>query len=304
MSASVQDFVAALRLDRSRRRWRLFAIILFVLLLMAVGGTANKIPSAPKAYVAELQLTGMMVHTPYAEAVLDDLLTDPKAKAVLVFIDSPGGTMVGGLKIYDALRRLSQAGKPVAVHMGTVAASAGYMAAIAGDYVVANEATLTGSVGVLMPLVDMTELANKIGIKADEVTSGSLKAVTSPTHKRSESDRAHLQELVDVMMGIFMQKVRDRRPTMTEADIATIQDGRVVVGADALRLNMVDALGGRADARNWLETTHKISQDIPTLSISLEEKRGLMKELLEGQSLLTGPFKTLLSGGALSIHNP
>jgi len=302
MSASVQDFVAALRDDRSRRRWRLFALILFVLLLIAVGSTKTPNAQLPKNYVARIDVTGMIVDDAFAEDILTKLEEDKKAKAVLVFIDSPGGTMVGGLKFYDALRRISAAGKPVAVEMGTIAASAGYMVALAGDHVVANEATLTGSVGVLMPLVDMTKLADKIGIKSDEITSGALKAVTSPTYPRTDEDRAHLQAVVNSLMDIFITKVTERRPNMTAEDIATIRDGRVVIGAEALKLNMVDALGGRPQVREWLEKTHKISQDVPIVSFALEEEQGLVHNFLEGQSLLPEPLKALLTGGALSIH--
>ncbi|MBI1363986.1 MAG: signal peptide peptidase SppA [Proteobacteria bacterium] len=304
MSASVQDFVAALRLDRSRRRWRLFALILFVLLVISLAGTAEYKTALPKSYIAQIEITGMMTHSPYAEGVIDSISKDKKAKALMVFVDSPGGTMVGGMKLFEALRRVSDSGKPVTVYMGTVAASAGYLASLAGDYVVANEATLTGSVGVLMPLVDVTELTDKIGIKSDEITSGALKAITSPTYKRSESDRAHLQEVVNKLMTIFLEKVQSRRPDMTEDDIATIRDGRVIIGAEALKLHMVDAIGGRPEVRKWLETEHKISQDIPVITFELEEKSSLMNEILEGQSLLPKHLKALFYGGALAIHKP
>ncbi len=272
--------IAYLRADRSRRRWRMVAVLLFLILvgtIISIGGHDNK---TPPSFVAQIELNGVITDSLYQQDILESIRTNDHAKAVLVYIDSPGGTMVGGVSLYKILRRIA-ADKPVVTVMGTVAASAGYMVAAAGDHIVANEGSLTGSIGVLMPLVDATQLADKIGLKSDEIVSGNLKAVTSPLYNRTKDDRAYLQDTVMDMQQVFLNLVKEQRQLSAET-ITLISDGRVLAGTTAHKLGLVDQLGDRQTARQWLETEHNIPVKTPLVSFELEEKRGVLKELLEG----------------------
>src|SRR5690606_29398808 len=152
-------------------------------------------------------------------------------KALHVFIDSPGGTVGAGLNYYYQLRAIA-AKKPVVVTMGTTAASAGFMAALAGDFVIANPGTLTGSVGVILPLVDARELAAKIGIKSDEIASGDMKAVTSPLSARNEKARTYLQDTVDELEQLFTGLVAERRKVNSKT-LLLVSDGRIITGQTA-----------------------------------------------------------------------
>ena len=179
---NTSNFITVMALDRARRRWRLGVFLLLLALLFI--GFANFSTSniMPKNYVAKVSIEGFITGNEEQVDTLEKIASDNNIKAVLIHVDSPGGTMVGGLNLYHAILQISES-KPVVVTMGTVAASAGYMVAIAGDYIIANEATLTGSIGVFMPLVDATDFSEKIGIRSDSISSGALKSATSPFEK-------------------------------------------------------------------------------------------------------------------------
>jgi protease-4 len=282
------DTFALIWLDRSRRRWRLLAVLLLIgVILFTLGGCwfsdwKDDLEVGP--HIAVIKIDGIITDSAYALNVIGQLRDDDDVKGVLVNINSPGGTMVGGIRLFDELRKVA-AQKPVATVMGTVAASAGYMVSLSGDRIFANPATLTGSVGVLLPLVDATGLADKIGIKEASFTSGELKEVTSPLSRRDPRAKAYLQELVQRMDGVFMAMVKTRRPHLSAATLATISDGRAVAGVQALDMKLVDQLGGEADAQHWL-------------SEQAQTEKGAKKDLELRDYDLTEPAKGL--GGWLT----
>jgi len=269
-----------LTLEKSKRRWRLVAVVAFLLFLATLSALESTAHKAPAKFIAQVHLSNMITDSLYQQDVLERIRTNDNAKALLVYVDSPGGTMVGGISLYRMLRDIAET-KPVVVVMGTIAASAGYMVAAAGDYIIANEGTLTGSIGVLMPLVDATGLAQKVGIRSDEIVSGELKAVTSPLYRRTATDRQYLQETVMDMQKVFLNLVTERRPLSAEA-ISLISDGRILTGVRAKELGLVDALGDRRTAKTWLSDTHKIDPKTPILDFALTEKKSLFKEVFEG----------------------
>ncbi|HEX2859928.1 MAG TPA: signal peptide peptidase SppA [Alphaproteobacteria bacterium] len=287
------DTFALIWLDRSRRRWRLLAVLLLLVFGMAtcswMGDWKDEIETGP--HIAVITIDGMITDDAYARQVIEQLADEKDVKGVLVNVDSPGGTMVGGLRLYDALRTVAVK-KPVATVMGTLAASAGYMVSLAGDRIYANPATLTGSIGVLMPLVDATALADKIGIKEDAFTSGDLKEVTSPLARRDPRARAYLQELVMRMDEVFMALVKTRRPNLSAATLHTIADGRALAGVQALDMKLVDELGGEADAQKWLSAQaqgSKGGKDLLELhDYDLTEEKGWLSRALESQLHLSG----------------
>lgn len=281
--------LSVIGLDRSRRRWRLLAVLLLVLASMAtcnwMGDWKDEI--APGPHIAVVNIEGMITDDAYTRQVIEQLADEKDVKAVIVNVDSPGGTMVGGIRLYDALRTVAVK-KPVAAVMGTLAASAGYMVSLAGDKIYANPATLTGSIGVLMPLVDATGLADKIGIKEDAFTSGDLKEVTSPLASRNAHARAYLQELVMRMDEVFMAMVKSRRPNLSAATLRTISDGRALAGVQALDMKLVDALGGEADAQKWLSAQAKSKGLLELRDYDLTEEKGWLGRAVEGQLNLGG----------------
>ena len=270
-----------LRLDKGRRRWRLLAVVAvvcFLLTVFALDQTRDTQHKTP--HIAHITVEGLITDSLHSQKVLEDLSANPATKAVLVYVDSPGGTMVGGLNMYHNLRRLA-AEKPVVTVMGTVAASAGYMVSAAGEHIVASPGTLTGSIGVMMPLVDATELARKVGIESEEVVSGAYKASTSPLKERSADERAYLQDTVMEMQGVFMELVKTRRGLSAEA-AQTVSDGRILTGVSAHDLGLVDSLGSRHTALAWLNTEKGVSKDVPLVDVSIYKKKSFFETMLSG----------------------
>lgn len=267
-------------LNISRRRWRLLALFLvFILLISALSSK----PEAPSAYVARVDITGMILHSPDQELKFQRIAQDPQIKAVVVYVDSQGGTMTGGLNMYEQLRRIAKA-KPLVVYMGTVAASAGYMVALASDDIVANSATLTGSVGVLLPLVDARGLAAKLGIESAEFVSGDKKTSTSPLKARNREENAYLQGTVDQLNEIFVDLVKKRR-NMSQSQLAHISDARIIVGRQAQELGMVDHLGDLQTVREILATKYNVAGELPLVAISLEDEKDWLHELMAQSKL-------------------
>ena len=272
-------FYAILTLDRSRRRWRLVALVLILIgVFTFFVSSQNLQETIERDHIAMTEISGFIGEDRHMVNRLNDLAYDDRVKAVIVHVDSPGGTMVGGLNIFHALRRIANE-KPVAVTMGTVAASAGYLVALGGDLIVANEATLTGSVGVFMPLVDARELADKIGVKNDSVSSGNLKMATSPLENRDGEARAYLQGMVNDLENIFLGYVQQRRK-VNDRTLSIIRDGRTLIGAQARQIGLVDALGGEEVAREWLEKKHGIGVNTPIHEINLQKPQNLFEKAL------------------------
>lgn len=174
---------------------------------------------------------------------------DPEVKAVIVRINSPGGTVTSSDLMYRELQRFkAETGKPVIVLMAGVAASGGYYLACAGDEIMAHPTTVTGSVGVIMQTINVSAGMQRFGIHADAITSGQNKAMGSPFEPMPAEHRALFQNMVNEFFEGFAAVVRAGRPNMTESAFAEVRDGRVVTGRRAVELDLADRLGDVHDA--------------------------------------------------------
>lgn len=277
-----EKFFMILRLDKSRRRWRLLAVLLILLVGGAILYFMQKDPTKeilPKSsYIAEIKISGIITGDDYRSKQLEKIKDNDKIKAVILTIDSPGGSMVPALELLDQLKLIAKE-KPLVVQMKTVAASAGYLISLSGDYVVANQATLTGSIGVLMPLVDARELAEKIGVKSVEVSSGELKDITSPLADRTEKAHEYLQSVVLDLKQIFMNEVKNKRNISAKVE-QTMSDGRFIIGKKAYEYNLIDALGSKKDVLNYLYKEKNISKKLKVVEIPLVEEESDLGGLL------------------------
>ncbi|MGD9691876.1 MAG: signal peptide peptidase SppA [Phycisphaerales bacterium] len=174
---------------------------------------------------------------------------DHEVRAVVVRINSPGGTVTGSDAMYRELARFRErTGKPVVACLSEVAASGGYYLALGADEIVAAPTTITGSVGVIMQTVNVSRGLSMIGVEARSVTSGPNKALASPLEPAQEEHYAILQGMVDEFYGRFRGLVRERRSGVSGDDLARCTDGRVVTGMEAARVGMVDGVGDIHDA--------------------------------------------------------
>jgi protease IV len=253
------------RLRRSRALWRTAAILAGLGAIAVAVGRSNLVAEY-NPYVAELRVSGVIVEDQRRLEALEEAMARRSAKALLVRIDSPGGTVVGGESLFRTLREIA-ADKPVVAVMGEMAASGGYMVALGADRIFAREGTITGSIGVLLQTTDVTGLLEKLGVSAEAIKSAPLKAVPSPFEPLTPAARAATQGLVDDMYAMFVDMVADRRGL--DADKAKIlADGRVYTGRQAAANGLIDAIGGVNEARAWLEEKG-VSADLPLREIKV-----------------------------------
>ena len=185
--------------DRRRLKRRLFfwragavaAILIALIVLLAEGGFRFN-----QSHIARVTIGGIIVDDRYQQDMLERIAKDNSVKAVILSIDSPGGTTTGSEALYEAVRDLAEE-KPVVAVLGTVAASGGYIAAISADHIVARGNTITGSIGVLFQWTQLEELLGNIGVEMREVKSSPLKAEPSPFHQASPQSIKVTQELID-----------------------------------------------------------------------------------------------------------
>lgn len=288
-------------MDRARRRWRFIAVLAIIfIVIFALPETPSKVKTGP--YIARVNLEGFISSDREQLANLYELGNEGSVQALMVYIDSPGGTMVGGLDVYQALHRISQS-KPVVCVMGTAAASAGYMVSLGCSHVVASPATLTGSIGVFMPLVDATSLAEKLGVKSASIASGSLKMATSPLEKQTVQSQVYLQDMVDDLQKTFMSYVVKHRPINDEIK-KIISDGRALTGRKAYELKLVDALGDLVTAKKWLENEHPITKDSPVRDVSLVREKNFFEKAFASWSFVENFSTEFKEHAILAIAKP
>jgi protease IV len=276
------------RLKRRLSLWRLIAILaLLGLIAAAVARTSG---TGFANHIARITIKGVIVDDLERDRTIAELADDKRAKAVIVHLDTPGGTVVGGERLYRALRKVSEK-KPVVAVMGTTATSAGYMVALAADRLLADKGSITGSIGVIMQTTDLSKLLETVGIGAEAIRSGALKGQPSPFEKLSPEARKASQEMVDDSYAMFVEMVVERRKLPLET-VRGLADGRVYTGRQALEKSLVDALGGEETAREWLDAERKISKKLRVEDVDLTQPKS-------GFSLLDGAIAWVLSGKTL-----
>jgi protease-4 len=258
-----------LLLDRRRLKRRLFfwrsltVLVVLAAVVVALRGSDWRFGGS---HVARLTISGIITADRRLDRNVAKVADDDRAKALLVLIDSPGGSVAGGQALHNAIARVA-AKKPVVVIMGGTAASAGYMIAVPAARIFAQESTLTGSIGVLLETADVSGLLKSIGVSADPIVSGPLKDQPSFVKPLSPEGRQVLQGLVMDMYDQFVGMVAVGRH-MDPARVRELADGRPYTGRQALKLGLVDAIGGERDARQWLAQVKGISANLPVEDVT------------------------------------
>ncbi len=245
------------RLKRRLFFWRFGAIVALVLLALAILGVSG----FHRAQIARVEITGIITDDRDMQVLLKKLGDDGAVKAVILAIDSPGGTTTGAEALYTSVRQLA-AKKPVVATLGTVAASGGYIAALSADHIVARGNTLTGSIGVLFEWPQFAGLMEKLGVEMLSVKSAPLKAEPEPYHKPSPEALAVTHDLVTSSYDWFLSLVAERRK-LDAATARKLGDGRVYTGWQAVQNKLVDEIGGDDQAVQWLARTRNIPANIP-----------------------------------------
>jgi protease-4 len=258
-----------LLLDRRRLKrrlvfWRSFAVLAVVAaLLVAMRGEG--LPFG-RAHLARLTVSGIITDDRKLVEAVTKLADNDSVKALIVTINSPGGSVAGGEGLHDAIAQVAQ-NKPVVAVMGGTAASAGYMIAVPATRIFAREGTLTGSIGVLLETGEVSGLLKTLGIEAEAITSGPLKDQPSLIRPLTPEGRDVLHGLVMDMYDQFVGMVASGRH-MDAEKVRELADGRAYTGRQALHLGLVDAIGGEHDARTWLAQAKGVSADLPVDDVS------------------------------------
>ncbi|ABV76306.1 MULTISPECIES: signal peptide peptidase SppA [spotted fever group] len=294
------DYLIERRQIKSRLLiWKLAAIILIAIVFLLVGkdfAPKEVLPiNSNEDYIASVLIDEIILEDEKRDKKLKKIIDDSHIKALIVNVNSPGGTVVGAEKIYNILRKIS-AKKPVVIVMGTMAASGGYLISLGGDYIISHNGTITGSIGVILQTAEVTELAQKLGIKFNNFKSGELKAVPNPTEKLTEAVRVAIMDNIEDTYNFFLELVSERRNLPIE-EVKKLADGRVYSGRQALKLKLVDAIGSEDTALKWLQEVQKINVNLLVKDYQLKPKPTLMDIILEDfDSIAPSFFKNSFNG--------
>ena len=198
--------------------------------------------------IALIRIEGVILDSKEILDELEQFGKNPSVKALLLRIDSPGGAVAPSQEIYEEVKKLREKGEiKVVASMGSVAASGGYYIAAATDKIVANPGTLTGSIGVILELVNVEGLLEKVGVKSVVIKSGAKKDIGSPFRTMSSQEQKLLQSVLDDVHNQFIEAVAEGRG-MSEEEVRPLADGRIFTGRQAKEMGLVDELGNLQDA--------------------------------------------------------
>ena len=274
----------------------LFAVVLAAIVGAAAGGVRGR-------HIALIRVSGTITAGRSGGSLFGDAFAgsedivaqlekarkDGNAKAVLIRINSPGGSAAGSQEIYDEINRVRRAGKPVYCSMGSVAASGGYYIASACDKIFADGSTITGSIGVIFELADMSALFKKIGLSPQVIKSGKFKDIGSPNRPMTPEERALLKEMLMGIYEQFVKAVSDGRRLPAD-EVRKIADGRLLTGEQALKVKLVDEIGGLQEATAALAKAVGIKGEP---NVAEYGRRGLLETILGADSETPAGARTL-----------
>jgi len=300
MSLDADYVVERRRLKRRLTFWRVLGVVALVAAVVAAAGRFDL--RRQQDHVAQIAIGGLILDDPARDEAMKEVADDDKVKALLVKIDSPGGTYVGGEALYESLRQVGEK-KPVVAIMGTTATSAGYMSALGSDHIVARSSTLTGSIGVILQTADVTGLLDKIGIKSVVVKSGPLKAQPNPLEKFLPAARKATEAIIADYFDMFVTLVAERR-SLSREQVLKLADGRVFSGRQAKKAGLVDALGAEPEARKWLSETHKIADSLPVKEVKVKHEDELWRDLFDSMIGKVMFSERLSLDGVIALWHP
>lgn len=317
--SNAQELIDRRRLRRKLGFWRILAVIAVAavfaaILLPAFGvGPGNWRLAGDMgglgSSIARVDIEGVVTEDDKLIELLDDLAKDDGVKGVILRVDSPGGTSVGGEAIFEAVRRLAEK-KPVASEVGTLAASAGYLIAAGSDHIVARQTSIVGSIGTIFQYVDASQLLGNVGVSVNAIKSAPLKAEPSPFAPAPEEAKEMIRRMVVDSYEWFVGIVANRRPIPLD-EVRRLADGSVFTGRQALQNRLVDAIGGEIEVRRWLEDVRQVPKGLEIREREPKEDDGFgifagtRSMILKALGLDSGLFETTgLRGGMMALWRP
>jgi protease IV len=313
MASEAELIIDRRRLKRRLTFWRVVSVLLFIGGLLALAAAFGGFDLSKQSdHIARVKISGLITGDQKTLDLLEEIAKADHVKGLILRIDSPGGTTAGSEAIYEAVRKIAK-DKPVAAVMDTVAASGGYITAIAADHIVARGNTITGSIGVIFQWAEVSKLLETIGVQMQEIKSGDLKAEPSPFKPLSEKAREVSNQMVQDSFAWFTGLVAERRKLPIDK-VKVLSDGRVYTGRQAVAEKLIDELGGEDKAVDWIKKEKKLSDDIAVtdwkaeseddglLGLGLKITSGALKAL--GLPDLAEQAKLQKLDGLLSVWHP
>ena len=272
MSLDANFIVDRRRMRRKLTFWRVAAIILIVLGIAGAAAQSGnrKYGLGVRPYIARLTISGLIRGDRNRTEQLDRLARSNLARAVIVHVDSPGGTTAGSEQLFNALAGVREK-KPLVVVVDSLAASGGYITALAGDHIIAQQTSLVGSIGVLFQYPNVADLLEKLGVKVESVKSTPLKAAPDGFEPTSPEARAALNSIIQDSYSWFKGIVQDRRH-LNDSQLQTAADGRIFTGHQAIDLKLIDELGDERTALAWLGKEKKVDTNLPVRDYDLHSR--------------------------------
>jgi protease-4 len=274
MSLDADLIVDRRRLRRKLTFWRVIAVAVIVLGIAGIAALASNRFGfvGVRPYIARVTVSGLIRGDQERVAELDRLGRSSMARAVIVHVDSPGGTTAGSEQLFDSLSRLREQ-KPLVIVVDSMAASGGYITALASDHIIAQQTSLVGSIGVLFQFPNVADLLDKIGVKVETVKSTPLKAAPDGFEPTSPEARAALDSIIQDSYAWFKGLVQDRRH-LNNDQLQAVVDGRVFTGHQGLDLKLIDELGDERTALAWLAKEKNVDTKLPVRDYELQRRFG------------------------------
>jgi protease-4 len=274
MSLDADTIVDRRRMRRKLTFWRVCAFLVAIAAVVAVGAAlrapgSSVLTGQPGRSIARVVITGL-IRSDQERVEALERLGKSRAPAVIVHINSPGGTTAGSEQLFDSLMRLKEL-KPMVVVVDGLAASGGYITALAADHIIAQETSLVGSIGVLFQYPNVTDLLKTLGVKIEEIKSSPLKAAPNGFEPTSPEARAAIESIVSDSYAWFRGLVKTRRQ-LDEAALDRVADGRVFTGRQGVGLKLVDELGDERTALAWLAKEKNIDPKTPVRDYRLRDR--------------------------------
>jgi protease IV len=265
MSLETDHIVDRRRMRRKLTFWRVIAVLIAIIAVVGVAGAfrgaGSTLVQPITAQISRVTIRGIIRGDEDRTKALENLANSRATRAVIVHIDSPGGTTAGSEELHDALRRVARQ-KPMVVVVDGMAASGGYIAAMAADHILTQNTSLVGSIGVLFQFPNLTHLLDTVGVKVEEIKSSPLKAAPNGLEPTTPEARAAIESLVSDSYAWFKGMVQDRRKLEGEA-LDRVADGRVFTGRQAIDLKLADEIGREREAIAHLAKTSNIDPKLP-----------------------------------------
>jgi protease-4 len=251
--------------------WRTITIIIIAIaVLSSIGNVAgSKISGFGKKYIARITIDDVIDRDTEREELLRELADDKNAVAVILTLNSPGGSAVGGETLYKSIKELNSK-KPVVTVMDSIATSAAYLAPMGTRQIFAQQGTITGSIGVIMQMPNVKELTDKLGVKFDFIKTSPLKGSPIPFEDRNPEALAVLDKMVQDFYKYFIAVVATERKLPPE-EVIKLANGSVYSGAEAHKLKLVDQIGGEPEAIKWLIENEKLAKNIKVEDYDLKK---------------------------------